>query len=397
MRTSQPSSSVSSARASISRIAPARSAHAPTLRQAKFSDYAGIKNLELRFDVQAKPQEEFERLWLDNPSYRSQRETWPIGWVLETANREIVGTFSNIPLQYYLNRRLLRVATSRAWISDEAYRPYALLLLNEFYSQRRIDLFLCTSVSPASIPTVSAFQSQKVPAGAWDRAGFWITHYPSFAASALLLKQIPCAPLFQYPCALALWAKDHFAPHSFHGIRTSETAVCSAFNSQFDDFWEETQKLRSGILLADRSSAWLAWHFKDGISSGRAFAITLSKGQALYAYGIFHRKDEPKIGMRRLRLVDYQSLDGDPSLVKPILARAAQICREKKIDALEIVGWRLEPGDVIDQLAPHKRDLPCWRYWYKTNDAVLAERLSHPASWDPSTLDGDSSLDSRTL
>src|SRR5689334_24802444 len=36
----------------------------------------------------------------------------------------------------------------------------------------------------------------------------------------------------------------------------------------------------------------------------------------LRAYGIFMRQDVPEIGLKRIRMVDYQSLDADPELLR---------------------------------------------------------------------------------
>jgi len=47
---------------------------------------------------------------------------------------------------------------------------------------------------------------------------------------------------------------------------------------------------------------------------------------------------------------------------------------------------------VIDQLAPYRRRLGSWSYFYAARSNPLQEELQDPAVWDPSLFDGDASL-----
>jgi hypothetical protein len=59
---------------------------------------------------------------------------------------------------------------------------------------------------------------------------------------------------------------------------------------------------------------------------------------------------------------------------------------------LETIGLPIRQQRAIDTLKPHRRDLPCWLYFYKTNDKCLAQTLARSEAWDASYFDGDSSL-----
>jgi hypothetical protein len=59
------------------------------------------------------------------------------------------------------------------------------------------------------------------------------------------------------------------------------------------------------------------------MSSARALGEELdarTDGRRLVAYAIFDRPDNPKYGLRRVRLVDFQSLDGTTALLPTILS-----------------------------------------------------------------------------
>jgi len=75
-----------------------------------------------------------------------------------------------------------------------------------------------------------------------------------------------------------------------------------------------------------------------------------------------------------------------------MLAWALRRCQEEGMHMLEAYGFRPDKQSVIDGLAPYRRRLPSWFYFYKTWDKKLGEELKDPQVWDPSHYDGDSSL-----
>jgi hypothetical protein len=115
-------------------------------------------------------------------------------------------------------------------------------------------------------------------------------------------------------------------------------------------------------------------------------------GGRILAYSIFYRNDNPTIGLKRIRLVDYQSLDGNTAALLPMLHWALKRCRKEHIDLLENIGFQPCGSAIISELAPYQRRLPNWLYYYKAKDKALAQALNDPAVWAPSAYDGDASL-----
>jgi hypothetical protein len=144
--------------------------------------------------------------------------------------------------------------------------------------------------------------------------------------------------------------------------------------------------------MAVRTREALEWHFKYALQQNKAWIVTVSKGSDLTAYGIFLRHDNPRFGLRRMRLVDFQTLDGDTAILVPMLAWAMGRCRSEGIDMVESIGFGPDKENVISKTAPHERKLPSWLYFYKARDRSLAEKLSDPNAWNPSQFDGDASL-----
>src|SRR3954468_3531853 len=76
---------------------------APSLaiRETSFDDYHAITALQTRNGLTTRSQQDWTALWKDNPVYERLHGNWPIGWVLETEDRKIVGSIGNIPQAYY--------------------------------------------------------------------------------------------------------------------------------------------------------------------------------------------------------------------------------------------------------------------------------------------------------
>jgi hypothetical protein len=181
--------------------------------------------------------------------------------------------------------------------------------------------------------------------------------------------------------------RAHLRREKDYDVRT-----CTAFDDRFDDFWETLRAKNPRRLLATRSREVLAWHFKHPLMRNAAWIATVCDSGRLVAYAVFCRKDVAGSGLRRVRLLDYQSLDGETFLLLPMLADAIARCRREGTAVLESIGWRLESGDLMDRLAPYCRTMPSWQYFYKAANPALGSVLKERAVWNPSQYDGDACI-----
>jgi hypothetical protein len=371
--------------------APHKPRKAPRLRPATFDDYEQIDALGSRYGLKPKGYEEWSNMWLNNPVYREVRDRWSIGWVLEDENRRIVGSVGNIPVAYELGGRRLLGASSHAWVTDVAYRSAGLLLLDRLINQWGVDLFVTTTNSAASTPGVEAFQCRRVPVGVWDESAFWIARHRGFVESFLKLRHSRLAGPLSYPLSVAAFLKDRLTRRDWG---TDEVAVtpCASFDDRFDDFWTTLTRNHPQRLLCVRTREVLEWHYRHLLLADRLWIATVLDGSRIVAYAVFDRSDKPAIGLTRMRLVDYQSLDGGPGLLPPLLAWAIARCREQGIHILEYFGRWLARGEAVDALAPHRRRLQTWIFVYRASDPALAHRLEDPGAWAPTLYDGDASL-----
>ncbi len=362
------------------------------VRQASFEDYPGIVALQARHGFQTESYDQWLHLWIHNPLY-SKLSDWPIGWVLEGEDREIVGYIGNIPLSYEFRGEQIVASTSRCWVVDSRFRSCSFALLSRFFGQKNVQLFINTTVNPYAIAGQKAFRANQVPVGAWDRSLFWITDYRGIATSFLTNRRVSASKLLRLPLAFGSFFREPlrrsiFRPES-NAIAVSD---CRRFDGRFDAFWEALRISNSHLLLATRSQQMLAWRFQSALDENRAWILAVEDGPRIAAYTIFLRRDNSELGLNRMRLIDFQTLHNKDNLVLPMLSQALKKCQRDGIHMLEVIGFGPEKQHLISDLAPQRRELPCWTFFYRTNDRHLAKALKDPRSWDPSSFDGDASL-----
>lgn len=353
----------------------------PRIREAVFDDYDQLDALERRFGLKSKPFEEWRHLWTGNPLYR-HIEGWPIGWVIEDENRRIAGHVGNIPLLYEFQGREIVAASARAWVAEDRYRVYSTFLLDNFFSQGCVGVYLNTTVNGHAADAFGTFGSLRVPVGEWGSAGFWVVDHRGFAECAMRLKVGALANVLAPPIsvALRLWDNGGALGHD-----EGETVrPCAAFDARFDNFWTALRSYRSRKLLAVRNCAMLNWHFHAALARNEAWIATVEDVSGIRAYAVFIRRDMPEIGLKRVRLADFQALEGGEALLDALLGWAYRRCRDEGVHVLEIMGE--------GKRAPFHRKLPAWCYFYQAADQELREALKNPKAWMPSAFDGDASL-----
>ena len=364
----------------------------PQLREARFEDHAQIHALESAHMEDSQSADDWGGLWLHNPLGPRLENTWPIGWVLEDAERRVVGSMVNVPTLYRFRGRELLCANGRAWVVAPEYRGFALWLMDEYFNQPGADLFINTTVAPVAVPALSTY-SAPIPLGDWETIAYWVTGYRGFARKALEKLRVPLPGALAIPTSAALWLKDALSARRLPAVPSSiRIEQADGLDSRFDLFWEELVQQHPEKLLALRDSRTLSWHFRIPLQRGRLWIFTASRQGRLRAYCVLKRQDLRQ-GMRRMRLVDYQTLEGDGDLLPGLLRSALERCAAEDFYVLEHHGCGLPKMAGFDRVAPYRRKLPNWPCFYHAVDPALAADLRRPEVWDPSAYDGDASFE----
>lgn len=361
-----------------------------TIREATLDDYPAIATVLARNGMPARNREEWEHLWVNNPIYR-KLSNWAIGWVVENANREIVGYVGNIPLSFAFKGREIVTSCAHSMAVDLPHRGSAAFLQRRVLHYKSSELAAATSTNENSSKLAEVGRMSRIPAGDWGQAAFWITDHRGFLASGLSKRGWP--KLLAYPASAALLLKERLTRgDSWIRQNHQEIQTCSGFDERFDQFWDELQRTYPERFLANRSREVLQWHFKYALARKKAWIVTAMDGSRLLAYAIFCRRDVAEHSLKRLQLVDFQALDGGMQALVPMLAWGLTHCRNEGLHVLEAFGFRPEKQAVIDHLAPYRRPLQSWWYYYKAVNQALGVELQTPVVWDPSHFDGDTSL-----
>ena len=356
--------------------------------EAAFTDYEKIAALLVRNGLAVKGREEWEHLWRNNPVYQ-QHSGWPIGWVVNDG-AEIVGFLGNIPLTYHFKGRGIVASCLHAFALDSFHRGLGLVLLNRLLEfAPDVEYFVGSTANSNSSKVLDRLGVGRMPVGDWENSSFWITNYDGFVRSVLSKKRLP-GPL-AHLASPALKAYDTALQNPWPHQRLVFTQH-TAFGKAFDRFWQELLEARPDSFLADRSGETLNWHFKHSLAQERAWVVTHEVNSRILAYAVFQRQDYDEIGLKRMRLVDYQALPGTGDALTSVLAWGLSKCQKQGIHMLEAFGLHPQKQQIIDRLAHHRRKLSSWTYFHKIASSTLQEQLQDASVFDPCQYDGDASL-----
>jgi hypothetical protein len=359
------------------------------LRPMTYADYAGVSDVLRRNDMSQRPFEEWKAIWQAAP-FRARFEDVPIGWVLENAGGEIVGTLSNLHSEYRYDGQTLRAVIAASWAVDAAYRSQALSLNSKFFSQGNVDLLLNGSANQRTAQLLPAFKARPVPHPCYDEVLFWITGHRGFARS--LLHKLgtpwlrPASPLL----ALASWAHDRVRRAAWAG-RGPAVAERRSFDASFDRFWA-TLAARRDRLVALRSRDALEWRFGYPLAHDRARILVLERGSEVDGYLLLLRADSLVQGLLRYSVADLQVLDETSDAARTLLVAALGLARREGIHMLEMMGFNADKRRRALELSPHVRKLGWSRFFVKVRRPELREPLSAVEAWDASPFDSDDAI-----
>ncbi|MDD5774440.1 MAG: hypothetical protein PHS64_00695 [Candidatus Omnitrophica bacterium] len=361
------------------------------LRVAQYSDFDRIMDLQARYRLPRKNYDEWAHIWKENPAIKDNN-SFPIGWVLEGSGGDIVGYLGNIPsLCEFAGKRLAAVSTT-CFVVDTKYRNSSLLLMNAFFKQKNVDLFLNTTANREGERVFSAFKARKIPSPDQDIALFWIPGYRGFAASLLRKKQIPLACAARYPLSCMMWMYDTASGRNQWRKPGREIEIRKGFDDEFDVFWQELRATYPRTVMAMRDREHLMWHFTYALSQKRLWIFVSRRDSRMTGYALFLRQDNPDICLNRVRLVDFQTIDGDPGALRDMIFSCMRKCRSEGIHVIEAVGFNEKKRACLTKCSPYKRRMLSWPFLYKAGTAALSEDLNDPRSWDASFYDGDGSI-----
>ncbi len=332
-------------------------------------------------------------------SFGAEARMPDVNYVLETPSGEIVGSVGTYFAKYFLNGRELKVSCPTAWVVAPEHRTYSTMLIHKLLSEPGVDLVIHTTARPPADQVYLALKHKKMPVENFQQALFWILDRQGFFKSFLKKKNLGFLSSFSFLAEHGISVAEKLMGKTERRARLAgglSIQWIKSFDIKFDVFWKELLQKKSKILLGSRDREALTQHFQRAIDQNRAWVATCEQAGRLVAYAVFFRQDHPGFGLKRIRLVDFQSICESDSqtadVLNQVIQRAVLLFRTHRFHMLEVVGFNGTVRTTLEKTAPYRRQLESWPYFYRSQIAGLELELAQPIVWEPTLFDGDASL-----
>ena len=363
-------------------------------REVRFSDFESVARLKERGGLAKDSQENWCRLWQQNPALAVAKSQLSMGWVLETA-QGIVGYQGNVPLLYQFGGRTLVAATAAGLVVEPAYRARCIVLLASFYRQRDVDLFVTTHTTASAASQLKALRAKALAQHDYDKVLFWVldAHQFSKALAAKFGLGSGLAAVGTFLGSSVLRADT--LRRGPRGRRTNRFGVreieVKDIGDEFEALWQR-KLTETPRLFADRSPASLRWHFTLPGSSSTVAVLCCHRFERLVGYAIVLHTIDRETGMRRSMLADILVEQDDPSVTETLLEAAYSNAVASGGHLFEVIGLPRHIRQILMRWNPYVRKYPTDPLIYKTADEALARILADENAWYASPFDGDATL-----
>ena len=365
------------------------------LREARFSDFSAVTELQRSCCLGPHSFENWERLWRNNPVLGQLQFERPIGWVLEAEGR-LVGYLGNISLLYHYGDRPLTAVTGCGFAVEPAYRPMSLCLVAAFYRQKSVDLHLTTTASEAVGRIARAFKSDPLPQVDYKTLLVWVLQpYPFAQAVVRKLDLKPAVSQVADMIASLAVGTDKILRRRWPPRRSPTRFVVnevgiSGIGDDFQALWVEKLKERRR-LLADRSPAALRWHFEIPPDGATLRVLCCYKDGKLAGYAVINDRSEVN-ELRTSIVADMLAKQDDPEVLAALWAAAYDHSKHVGSDILEVSGFPHSVREVISQWKPYTIKFSGSPFYYRAADPTLHKQLSDGMAWYATPFDGDTTL-----
>jgi hypothetical protein len=365
-----------------------------SVREAQFSDFESIHSMNLRLGQGADSIENWNRLWRDNPALKETQAKSRIGWVLEDAGK-ITGFLGSIPLAYRFQGQVLSAAATCRFAVEPSYRGFTHMLVNSFFRQKDIDLFLNTTATVGAGKMMSALRALPVPQAEYGRVLFWVLQPAKFTEAVLHRAGLPSGVSRMGGFAGSFAIRGDIALRSRKPGKVSQRFEIASLGLDeigfdFSRFWQERAN-QAEYLFAQRSAEVLNWHFNAPESRKKTSVLAAYSAGKLVGYTIV-RHEPVKNELRRSVIADLMTETDESELIMSLLSAAHASAKQAGSHVLELLGFPRKIREVSLLAKPYWRDFPACPYYYKARERSLQQRLLNESAWYACSYDGDTTL-----
>ena len=381
------STSTSEGRADIAKSVSAR--------EAQFSDFEKVRDLNLRLGQGPDSVENWRRLWLENPALADGNGSSPIGWVLETS-QGIVGFLGSIPLLYDFEGSGLRAAATCRFAVEPAYRAFSRLLVVSFFRQKNVDLFLNTTATVAAGKIMMALKASPLPQPDYGTVLFWVLDTRGFTKEVFRKLGMKTTLMAPATAVASLVMKGDAAfrargpKYKRSQLDTREIAL-QDIGEDFPQLWADSAK-ESKKLSARRTPEVMRWHFDPPGTRRIVKVFGTYKKKEMLGYIIVRHEQAGAEDLRRALVADMLVRNHDPEILEQLFAAAIASAKNIGCHVLEVMGFPRGVRQALLQWKPYSRKYPACPFFFKARNRELQEKLMDDRAWYACPFDGDATL-----
>ena len=359
-----------------------------TIRKANLNDYEKIKSLHIRNRLKILDKNKWISLWKDNPLINNSKENFPIGWVLEQ-NSQVVGFIGNIVKEYYLRNKRVLVACSHAWVVDEKFRLDSIRLMNIFFLQDYIDIFITTTPNKTTEKFFLRYGAKKIPIKSFNENHFLILNVKKFLDVFFLYKNFkiykPILNIISFLFKITFYKKIY---HWEKFEQKKKIQLKYDFSDEFENFWSEIKNKNNNFLMS-KSNNWLNWHIKF---LKKPWIVYIKDNNKILGFALCCERNNNELNLKRISIIDIVSKNGNNEIYLSLLQGTIKKSFDLGYEIIEMTGTSYEKKLFFSKFKTFKRKVSNYLFYYYSRDLKLVEDLKNENLWDTSLLDGDSFL-----
>ena len=365
------------------------------IREMKFSDYKQISKIAIQNNLKIYKYDDWKSLWSKNPFYIKKNRNWSKGWVIEIDNK-IIGFLGNFPMLYYIFGKKYVTAVSTCWIVKKRFRKYSALLINEYFKQKNIDIFLTTTASITTGLFYKAYGGQNILSTEYKEDLLFIFKLDKVLLAFLNKINFSKKKIYILKYIFFFLRPITFIPslliNLYYFILTKRIKkkflIYNSFNKEFNLLWDDLKKKNKTFNLI-RNKEWLNYHFEHYRKSNKIFIIVNKTRGKILSYCILIEKINIKLNIKKLCLVDFLSLKQNNDCID-LIKYCIKFANLNNYDYLEIIGFNANKRKIIKNFHPFVRRFKQSRFCYVAKNQFLKKKLINTKNLDFSMIDGDS-------
>ena len=357
------------------------------LREVTFEDYTKIKKLVTKSKKNIQDYESWKKIWSTNPLLKKGYKI-PLGWIIEK-NQEVVGYLGNFPKVLKHNDKEYLASCITTWVVDDQYRSVSILLINQFFNQKEIDIFICTTAKSAVNKIWKALGAMEMPLVSCQEVEFVILNSKKFI-NGYIKKKFNLPNFFTYLFILL------FKMTFIHKLNFRHFSKINHNYKILDRVDEDIHAFLKKIdannyrIKENKNKDWLSWNIERRILDKEVWSVKIFDKNSIIGYCLCIGENLNHIDLKRVYLADLEILDeNNTEAFKDLIKISILESKKRNYDVIEFKNLNNYKKKFLKKFNFFKRKFKSNPYLYKFKENSKNFTYQDHDLWDISLLDGD--------